>query len=134
MKRMGKCLCGKVRVTATTKTAVDACHCGDCRTWGGGPLMTVECEEIQFEGGAHISVYDSSDWAQRAFCSGCGSHLYYRLKAGGPYSVPVGLFAGDDGLEFDRQIFVDDKPAFYAFENDTKMLTGAEAFAQFTSG
>ncbi|NIT13149.1 MAG: GFA family protein, partial [Candidatus Dadabacteria bacterium] len=51
-----------------------------CRKWCGGPLMAVNCgTDVTFEGEDNITVYDSSSWAERGFCSGCGSHLFYRL-------------------------------------------------------
>jgi hypothetical protein len=37
----------------------------------------------------------------------------------------------NEGLVFDRQIFIDEKPEYYSFANETKNMTGAEVFAQF---
>ncbi len=129
----GSCLCGAVRISATVAaTNAGACHCGMCRKWAGGPLLVADCgSAVRFEGSGSISVYDSSDWAERGFCSKCGSHLFYRLKKEGRYEVPVGLF--DDGAQwiFDTQIFVDEKPPYYSFANQTRNLTGAEVFALF---
>jgi len=78
----GSCLCGEVSFTAKNAIqSVGACHCGMCRKWGGGPLMAVDCgTDVTFEGEKYISVYDSSEWAERGFCKKCGSHLFYRLK------------------------------------------------------
>ena len=66
----GNCLCGKVRISAKhVSTHAGACHCGMCRKWSGGPLMAVNCgTEISFEGTENISIYDSSEWAERGFC------------------------------------------------------------------
>jgi hypothetical protein len=41
------------------------------------------------------------------------------------------LFQDSQHLVLDHQVFIDEKPAFYAFANPTRNLTGAEAFAQF---
>jgi hypothetical protein len=131
-QRTGQCLCGAVRVAAKTSDAVSACHCSFCRTWGGGPLLAVECDgDVEIDGKDHITVFGSSDWAERGFCARCGSHLFYRLKDGGLHAIPVGLFADDGAWAFEQQIFVDQKPAYYGFANQTKELTGAEVFAQF---
>ncbi|MCI5107313.1 MAG: GFA family protein [Pseudomonadales bacterium] len=129
----GSCLCGKVKVVAAAMaTESGCCHCGSCRKWGGGPMMTVECNtEVSFEGEELIRVYASSDWAERGFCANCGSHLFYRLKPTGQYYMPVGLFDGDNPRQFTHQVFIDEKPDYYDFANRTHNLTGEQIFAQF---
>ena len=77
------------------------------------------------------SVFDSSPWAQRGFCKHCGTHLFYRLKEAQHYHLPVGLFDEAPEFSFDQQIFIDEKPAYYRFANDTRNMTGAEVFALY---
>lgn len=129
----GRCVCGAVRVAAAGASRhVAACHCGTCRRWGGGPLMAVDCgTEVGFEGEEHIAVYESSAWAERGFCRRCGSHLFYRLKAERRYFVPVGLFDDLEQPVFDEEVFVEEKPSFYAFANRTEKLTGPELYARY---
>jgi len=129
MLGVANCLCGAVHLKATSMSKhVGACHCGMCRKWGGGPFMEVDCgTEVTFTGEDNISVFDSSKWAQRGFCSQCGSHLFYRLKANGQYMIPVGLFA-ESGFVFDHQVFVDKKPSYYRFSNKTKDMTEQQVF------
>ena len=129
----GGCLCGAVRVVARlANTSVGACHCSMCRRWGGGPLMAVECgASVQFDGRDQITVYASSAWAERGFCSRCGSHLFYRLKEQEHYAIPVGLFDNSEPWTFEHQVFIDDKPSFYAFSNETENLTREQVFARF---
>ncbi len=129
----GHCLCGAVTMTATrVSRSMGACHCTMCRTWGGGPLLAVDCgTEVTFDGHEHISVFDSSHWAERGFCSKCGTHLFYRLKGNRQYIVPAGLLADQGAITFDHQVFVDEKPAYYDFSNETENMTGAEVFAKF---
>ena len=43
----------------------------------------------------------------------------------------AGLFGGEDGLVLEHQLFIDRKPGYYAFANDTENLTGEEVFAKF---
>lgn len=131
----GNCLCGAARLTATAMhTTIGACHCTTCRKWGGGPLMVVDCgTDVTFEDESAISVYNSSDWAERGFCKHCGAHLFYRLKANQQYFIPVGLFPDDLGFVFDHQVFIDEKPDFYCFANETENMTRAELFAKFAS-
>lgn len=131
----GRCLCGHVTVSATLDSqSAGACHCSICRRWGGGPLLAVECgKEVSFTGSQYIQVYSSSDWAERGFCRDCGTHLFYRLKQGGFYALPVGLFDGQPDWQLEHQVFIDEKPSFYSFAETTDNLTGAEVFARFES-
>lgn len=95
-------------------------------------MLAVDCgTEVSFNDDAPISVFNSSEWAERGFCSKCGTHLFYRMKQNQQYIVPVGVFVESDDFEFDHQIFVDEKPDFYDFSNNTKNMTGAEVFAQY---
>ncbi|MFW5432042.1 MAG: GFA family protein [Methylophilaceae bacterium] len=130
----GKCLCGAVAVTAKTMdTEVGACHCNMCRKWTGGIFLVVDCkDQVEFTDEENISVYNSSEWAERGFCAKCGTHLFYRLKENNQHFMPSELFDTDTKLHFGHQIFIEEKPKYYAFANDTKNMTGKELFAQFT--
>ena len=132
-ERRGHFLCGDVRITAKKAgSGVGACHCKMCRRWGGGPFMEIDCgTEIEIEGRDNISVFDSSKWAERGFCRNCGTHLFYRLKESGQHMVPVGLFEDEENLAFASQVFIDEKPEYYEFANETKNLTGEEIFKMF---
>jgi len=94
-------------------------------------MFAVHCGTgVQFSGQEHIGTYASSDWAERAFCTRCGSHLYYRLLATGEYFVPAGAFTSDD-FEISAQIYIDKKPGFYALANQTPMLTEQQVIDQY---
>ncbi|PCI76676.1 MAG: aldehyde-activating protein [SAR86 cluster bacterium] len=129
----GSCLCGAISFTAKKMTTnVAACHCNSCRKWGGSAFMEVNCgPEVEFNDVDKLSVFDSSEWAERGFCSACGSHLFYRLKETQEHMMPVGLFDDDSGLVFRRQVFIDERPHYYQYSNKTEDLTGEELFAQF---
>lgn len=128
----GACLCGAVSMTIKhLPSHIDACHCSMCRKWGGGPALGFGCNELDIKGTDNVTAYDSSDWAQRAFCKTCGTHLYYRLKALDQYFVPAGFFQNLQGIEFTEEIFYDEKPAYYSFANPTHKLTGEEVFAKY---
>ncbi|ERN41911.1 hypothetical protein KR51_00014440 [Rubidibacter lacunae KORDI 51-2] len=129
----GSCLCGAISFYAKNAcNNVGACHCGMCRKWGGGPLMVVNCgTNVLFDGEDNISVYDSSSWAERGFCKQCGSHLFYRLKESGLHMIPAGLFKYQDLFVFSEQIFVDKKPAFYDFSNDTNNMSESECIEKY---
>ena len=128
----GTCLCESVTIETNSVNEFEACHCGTCRRWGGGPFLAVHCDSnVSMSGREHIKVYESSDWAERGFCSNCGTHLFYHLKPTDEYIVPVGLFQSEDNFNFRQQIFIDKKPGYYAFANPTENLTEQEVFEKF---
>lgn len=129
----GSCLCGAIRFVARAiDTHFATCHCGMCRKWTGGPLFAVDCgSDVSFEGEENIALFSSSEWAERGFCRQCGTHLFYRVKESQQYFIPVGLFDNPQDFVFEQQIFIDEKPDYYDFANDTTNLTGEEVFAQF---
>lgn len=129
----GNCLCGKISLKAHTKhRTVEVCHCSMCRKWSGSPTFWVDCDsEVELSGTENLTTYNSSEWAERGFCKHCGTHLFYRIKENNQYVIPAGLLNGIDDFIFDKQIFIDEKPEYYGFANDTKVMTGAEVFAQY---
>jgi hypothetical protein len=130
----GSCLCGANNFTIeSSSNNVGSCHCSMCRKWSGGPQLAIECV-VKFESDEkYISIYESSDWAERGFCCKCGSHLFYRTKPHDVYLVPVGLLNYKGKLNFNRQLFIDEKPEFYSFSNDTENLTSQQVFDSFFS-
>ncbi len=131
----GSCLCGAISFYAKQiDKQLTACHCSMCRKWGGGPLMAAHCgSEVHFNKTQDITVYRSSTWAERGFCSHCGSHLFYRLKHNQHYSIPAGLFHSDEGFTLSRQYFIDNKPSWYCFSNHSQNLTGAEVLGKYAN-
>lgn len=129
----GSCLCGKVKINASTENKTfDACHCSICRKWGGGPVMTVHVKpDMKISGEDSVTAYSSSEWAERGFCKNCGSHLFYRLKDGSAAFLLVGILENTADFKFNMQIFIDKKPANYSFAEPTEKLTEAEFFAKF---
>lgn len=127
--KSGGCLCGAVRYSVTPSAPhYHACHCNTCRSWGG-PALAVEVSEITIEDESKLSFYASSEYAERGFCTTCGSHILWRMKEGGFTGVMIGTLDNADDLAFGAQFFTDQKPASYDFANETAMLTGAELMA-----
>ena len=127
----GSCLCKAVNFEVNSAShEVGVCHCNMCRTWSGGPYVGVDCgTDVKFAG--EITTFNSSEWAERAFCASCGTHLYYRFKANGQTIMPAGLFDDNENLVMDHQIFIDEKPKYYDLANQTKNMTGAEVMEMF---
>lgn len=136
MKAKGKCLCGAVELQVEyAGNEVAACHCSMCRTWSGSPMLAIDCgDSVQISDESSVVCYPSSDWADRGFCGKCGTHLFYYLKSANQYHLPVGLLNNDDTLNLTYQLFIDEKPDYYEFKNETKNMTGAEVFAHFGDG
>jgi len=94
-------------------------------------LLAVHCgPHVEFQGTEHIAAYASSSWAERAFCKKCGTHLYYKLLATGEYFVPAGAFDSTD-FRIASQIYIDKKPHYYSFANETPMLTEQQVIEQY---
>lgn len=126
-----QCLCKAVTLDVADNQEIHACHCGFCRKWGGSAGFTTQVQGIKTDDADNISTYQSSAWAERAFCKTCGSHLYFRHLETDNYYVSAGLF---DGVAFKlaSQIFVDKKACYYELANDTPKLTESEFLAMIT--
>ena len=128
----GHCLCNAVTVTAKPiKPHLEACHCEMCRRWCGSAYIAVQSDaDVSFTGEKHITRYKSSDWAERGFCSQCGSNLFYRFTPTGSYSFLAGLFDDLGDMTLGEEIFVDEQPPYYSFEQKTHRKTGPEMIAE----
>lgn len=130
----GNCLCGAVHLEGRGAPKLEICHCTMCRNWHGSPAMAAT-----FENGVHIvagqgaiRTFQSSDWAERAFCSTCGTTLYYHLTGSETiHSSQAGLFDFPPGLNIHEEIFVDEQPDYYRFDTTAPRITSAEMFERF---
>ncbi|TBW58906.1 GFA family protein [Marinobacter halodurans] len=130
----GQCLCGAVTIETSRRERVDVCHCGMCRRWSGGPMLAVHCgPDVRITGLDSVTVYTSSDWAERGFCSRCGTHLFYKFKGSGQYAMPAGFFQAGADFAMGSQIFIDRKPGYYDFANQTPMLTETEVMERYVT-
>ncbi|MEZ4321792.1 MAG: GFA family protein [Myxococcota bacterium] len=134
----GGCMCGAVRFELTAlRDTFGACHCEMCRRWTGSALLGINVPDadITFTGTEHIQRFQSSDWAERAWCSRCGTGLWYRVTAPGPlsgaYEIPIGLLDDANGLTMVREIFIDQKPDAFAYHGERTTLTRAEVLALY---
>ena len=133
----GKCLCGACDVTIRpAEKTVHVCHCDMCRAWTGLGLMAVKVMPGDMEITGPVRVRKTSEWAERAWCDECGSALFYRVTADGPYKdvahVATGLFENAGGLTLTGELYTDRRPSGYAFAGELHGMTGAEVEAFFT--
>ena len=127
MSAKGKCLCGAITFEADEiDTHVHACHCSMCRNWSGGPMLAANVGKISFSGQDKLKIYKSSDWAERGFCSDCGTNLFYKLLEPEMYVMCTGAFEDAEQFSLAGEIYVDEKPDGYNFAGDHPRLTGEE--------
>ena len=126
----GQCLCGAVRFHGTLKLGrgVGLCHCGQCRRWASGPFMAVRFQGgVDFDDDEALGWYRSSDHGERGFCTRCGSSLFWRAPgAGADMAISVSALPEEHGLTIMEHIWVDDKPDWYDFADDTPRLTAQQ--------
>ena len=137
MERTGECLCGAVSYTAKDlEGTMAACHCGMCRRWSGSPFMAVSPGEVVWGGEDKIKTFRSSEWAERGFCSECGTSLFYRVTAPGPHQgrehLAFGTMDDQSGFELKLEYFIDRKPEAYTLAGEQKKMTEAEVLALFS--
>ena len=132
-KRTGKCLCGVVSFEIEADAvAIGACHCDMCRRWAGGPYMGLHLDgDVAFRGEDAIGVYRGSQWAERGFCKSCGSALFWRMQDRSQIVIAGGLLDDPSDFQLGMQVYIDEKPAFYSFAEETPVMTGAEIEAMY---
>lgn len=127
----GHCLCSAVSITVEqVKPQIEICHCDMCRRWGGLALADIHGDSFVIEGEDNVGVYRSSEWAERAFCKTCGTNLWYRFLPTDLHGFQAGLFELPEHMTIKKQIFVDEKPHWYDFAQETEMQTGPEVIAE----
>lgn len=121
----GHCLCGAVTITAVPSAGtVSACHCAMCLAWAGGVFMGFDAPAAGVTVEGPVTVYDSSSFAERAFCSRCGSHLWFR-DHGAHYELPPGLFAGAADFPLVREVYADRAMACCRLAGDHPRVSAA---------
>ena len=133
----GRCLCGAVTVRAAPRPRdrLVACHCEMCRKWTGGVFTSFQADEGWTVSGP-VRIFESSDVAERAFCSECGSSLWYRMHARDgeerePPSFAGGLFPNAADARLQVEFFSDNCPEGYSLAGDHRRMTEAECMAAF---
>ena len=140
-RRSGGCLCGAVRFDAgLLGRSFGACHCPMCRRWTGSALLglSVPTDDLHWTGSEHIATRQTSSWGMRAWCRTCGSNLFFRVTAPGPYAhlteLPIGLLDDASGLTMTNEIYIDHKPDSFSYAGPTRnVMTRADCVAKFAA-
>jgi hypothetical protein len=77
-----------------------------------------------------ITTFESSEWAERAFCGTCGSNLWYKFLSTGNRSFHAGLFSDADGFAVEKEIFTDEQAGWGKLSGDHLLRTGEEVIAE----
>ena len=136
-KLTGKCLCGSVEFTTPMPDHVDACHSSMCQNWTGGPFIGADYRSggVEITKGDTLQWYKSSDWAKRGFCNKCGTSLFYCLKDNDEFwAIAAGTLNIPSGQSLSKEIFIDEKPDYYALSGEHPRLTGQQVWAQLQAG
>ena len=122
----GHCLCGAVRVRVTEADhRVGACHCRMCQRWSGGLFLCFSASGVEILG--EVARYQSSSFAERAFCPKCGTHLWMRDTAeDGPYDLMPGLFDETVAWPLRSEIYTDRALASVSLSGDHRRASRAE--------
>lgn len=123
----GHCLCGGVtiRIAGTHDPHVGACHCRMCQRWSGGLFLSFDVESDALTVTGPVARYASSAFAERAFCSVCGSHLW--LRDTGPndtsYDMMPGLFDAAHLWPLRSEVYADRALASVQLDGDHRRST-----------
>ena len=110
--------------------AVSICHCTMCQRWTGSMYAGIEGQDFTLTGEASIATYRSSKWAERAFCSKCGSNLWFKFLPTGNRSFSAGLFDSASGAKVEKEIFVDEAASWTCIGGEHPKMTGEEIIAE----
>ena len=124
----GRCLCGQVEITVDGPhlAAVGVCHCGMCQRWSGHTYGTFEAPPEAVTVTGEVARYASTDFAHRAFCPTCGTHLWMRNGEDGDYELQPGLFPQAAEFPLVSEIYTDKAPAYARLSGEHRRATQAE--------
>lgn len=124
----GHCLCGAVTLRVKRHGGfTGVCHCRMCQRWTGGLYISVPVEAADVTISGPVARYRSSEFAERAFCSVCGSHLWYREQSDDAYyGLMPGLFDAAREIPLKSEIYVDRALPGLALPGDHRRATRAE--------
>jgi hypothetical protein len=124
----GHCLCGAVtvRVTGGHDPRPGASHCRMCQRWSGGLFLCFNADADGVAVDGPIARHASSDFAERAFCSVCGSHLWMRDRTANTYDLMPGLFDEARDWPLRSEVYADRAMSSVRLEGDHRRATRAE--------
>lgn len=111
IRATGRCLCGAVTYEVRGPLRdILLCHCVECRRWGGhaGAFAAARTDDLAIGETDALRWIDSpaSDHgARRAFCSECGSSLFWQAAGSERTGIAAGTLDGPTGLRVVAHIY-----------------------------
>ena len=113
--KTGGCQCGAVRYRLDAVPDFEViCHCRMCQKASGGPFMAycgvprASCTVTR----GIISVFQSSDTAERGFCAKCGTPLTYQILGSQRIAVTIGSLDNPNAIVPKKQFGVESRVAW----------------------
>jgi hypothetical protein len=125
----GHCLCGAVTITVAGPhdPRPGACHCRMCQRWSGGLFLCFNADAAGVTVTGPVTRFASSDFAERAFCTVCGSHLWMRNTGmDDAYDLMPGLFDEVLVAPLRSEVYSDRAMASVRLAGDHNRATQAE--------
>jgi hypothetical protein len=101
---------------------VVVCHCLECRRWSGaaGAFAAAQDDDLLIRGDAlrWVESPESSRQAQRAFCSECGSSLFWKAADAERTGIAAGSLDAPTGLRIAAHIYTQQAPDWDALPRD----------------
>ena len=125
----GHCLCGAVSVRVTGHGGfTGACHCRMCQRWSGALFVSFNAPADAVTVTGEVTRYQSTPFAERAFCPRCGSHLWMRNTEAddSSYDLMPGLFDAARDIPLQSEIYTDRALPGLALAGDHRRATRAQ--------
>jgi hypothetical protein len=97
-----------------------------CQRWSGGLFLCFNADAAGVTVDGPVTRFASSDFAERAFCSVCGSHLWMRDSTGRAYDLMPGLFHELHDQPLRSEVYSDRAMASVRLQGDHRRATQAE--------
>lgn len=104
-----------------------------CRQHTSSIFIALQADPETVKVAGPATSFQSSEWAERGFCSTCGSTLWYGTVHDGARYLAAGLFENAADAALELEYFADKCPSGYRLEGNHKRLSEAETIAFFTS-
>ena len=125
----GHCLCGAVTIRVAHHGGfTGVCHCRMCQRWSGALFASFNAPAEGVTVTGAVARFQSTDFAERAFCPTCGSHLWMRNtdRTDAPYDLMPGLFDAARDIPLKSEIYTDRALPGLALQGDHRRATRAE--------
>jgi hypothetical protein len=111
IRATGRCLCGAVSYEVRGPLRdILLCHCVECRRWGGhaGSFAATRTDDLVIGDTDALRWIDSPESdhdARRAFCSACGSSLFWQAAGSERTGIAAGTLDDPTGLRVVAHIY-----------------------------